>query len=178
MVDRFAQAGSGSGEVHDGPPPLLRQCGVDGMAGDRQSAGCATAKGGARQGFGWVWGLLLLVGLTGLWVLAHFPPDQHGFYPRCSLYSATGLLCPGCGSFRALHALTQGEWLVALRSNLLLTLGLPALALFWLARCRGWGSQRPISVSMGWLGWWVLVGLLLFGLLRNLPGPFSEWLAP
>jgi hypothetical protein len=116
--------------------------------------------------------------LVGWLVLAHFPPDQHIFYPRCSLYTSTGFFCPGCGSLRALHALTQGDWAGALQSNLLLTLGLPGVALLWLV---GYWARRaglvavPRARCVGWLG---LATVLLFGLLRNLPGPLGQWLAP
>jgi hypothetical protein len=118
------------------------------------------------------------LGLMGALVLAHFPPDQHGLYPRCSLFTSTGLLCPGCGSLRALHALTQGNWLGALRSNALLTAGLPMLGLFWVLRGLGRGSDSNVPTLTGWLGWAVLGVILLFGLLRNLPGPYSRWLVP
>jgi hypothetical protein len=123
--------------------------------------------------------LLLVLGLVTLGLLlAHFPPDQHPFYPRCVFEAQTGWLCPGCGSFRALHALTQGDFARALRSNLLLTVGLPVIAV-WVALAL-WRRDLPVLSRgvPGWLGWATLAILLLFSLVRNLPGPLSGWLAP
>jgi hypothetical protein len=139
---------------------------------NRAPAGVGQSGGGLR---GWKW-VALAIGLIGALVLAHFPPDQHGFYPRCSLFASTGLLCPGCGSFRAMHALTQGNWMVALRSNALLTAGLPVLGLVWMIQVLGRG--RKVPALTGWVGWAALGLILMFGLLRNLPGPYSRWLVP
>jgi hypothetical protein len=120
----------------------------------------------------------LMAAMAGFLVLAHFPPDQHVFYPRCSLFSSTGILCPGCGSLRALHALTQGDWAGAIQSNLLLTLGLPLMALLWL----GGRLARRAGLEAVWhagrLAWLGLAMVLAFGLLRNLPGPLGQCLAP
>lgn len=116
---------------------------------------------------------LLLLGSAGV-VLHYFPPESHAFYPRCTLHVWTGLLCPGCGSLRALSALTRGALSEALQSNLLLTLSIPTtLMLMGLRRWRrgDWAVGEWIP---GW-GWWLFLVLTLgFGLIRNLPGfPFD-----
>jgi hypothetical protein len=98
-----------------------------------------------------------------------FPPESHAFYPRCTLHVWTGLLCPGCGSLRALSALTRGELSEALGSNLLLTLSIPVLLLLGLRRWRR-GDWALTSWVPNW-GWWLALLLILgFGLIRNLPG--------
>ena len=52
---------------------------------------------------GLVLGAFALLGLAA--VLFFFNPAQSGFYPFCVFHRTTGLLCPGCGSLRALHQL-------------------------------------------------------------------------
>jgi hypothetical protein len=113
-------------------------------------------------------------------VLFLFTPSQYGFYPRCALYTTTGLYCPGCGSLRALHQLTHGHLLTALHYNPLLILSLPFLAFFSLRRAVDLLAGRPVppfALRRNWLIAAVTV-LILFTILRNLPfAPFT-WLAP
>ena len=54
---------------------------------------------------------------AGAWVVYAFPPQAHSFYPPCTFREMTGLLCPGCGSTRALHQLLHGHIGEALRLN-------------------------------------------------------------
>ena len=122
--------------------------------------------------------MLVLVGcglaLAGAAILHFFPPEAHGFYPRCSLYVWTGLHCPGCGSLRALSALTRGDLREALDSNLLLTLSIPVGALLLALRRWRHGDWGLVSWMPGW-GWWLALFVILgFGFIRNLPGaPFG-----
>ena len=67
-------------------------------------------------------------------VVYNFPPSQYGFYPRCPIYAATHLLCPGCGSTRALYELLHGHLAGALHYNAMFTLLAPVL-LAWLVFC-------------------------------------------
>lgn len=67
-------------------------------------------------------------------VVYHYPPTEYSFYPRCPFYAATHLLCPGCGSTRALYALLHGNFSAALHYNAMFTLLSPVL-LFWLGVC-------------------------------------------
>jgi Protein of unknown function (DUF2752) len=61
--------------------------------------------------------------------MLRFPPDHYSFYPRCPIYTAFHLQCPGCGGTRALSALLRGDLHVALRLNGLVTLFSPILLL-------------------------------------------------
>src|SRR5687767_2173685 len=58
-----------------------------------------------------------IVMAAGAWILYTFPPQSHSFYPPCVFRAMTGLLCPGCGSTRALHALLHGHVGEALTLN-------------------------------------------------------------
>src|SRR2546425_12377672 len=73
--------------------------------------------------------LALVAGASTL--LFFFDPGSYRFYPRCLFNQVTGLLCPGCGSLRALHQLLHGHVAAAFHLNALLVLFLPAVC--WLA---------------------------------------------
>lgn len=119
---------------------------------------------------------LVLFGFSA--VLYWFNPEQHNFYPKCMLYTATGIQCPGCGGLRAMHALFHGQIDEAFRLNPLLFVLLPMLA-YLVIREIAWHLfrkdlprlfQRPL-----WI-WGFLVLIIVFAILRNLPfGPFA-WL--
>ncbi len=123
--------------------------------------------------------------ISGITILAcavtlfRFNPSRYGFYPGCFFHQTTGLLCPGCGSLRALHHLLHGDLIAALHLNLLLVLSLPVLAVkfgkyFFKERN---AFQVSVAVKPIWL--WCACGLLLvFGVLRNFPFAHAFWLAP
>jgi hypothetical protein len=58
-------------------------------------------------------------------LLLHFSPEQYSLYPQCPIYYYFGILCPGCGTTRAIAALLHGNVNQALRLNPLTTLMLP-----------------------------------------------------
>ncbi len=112
-------------------------------------------------------------------VLFLFDPAQYGFYPRCFFHLTTGLLCPGCGSLRALHQLLHGHVAAAIHLNVLLVLGAPVAV--WLAARSAFrnlnGQRQSLDCNPAWL-WATLVMVVLFGILRNLPFAHAAWLAP
>ena len=107
-------------------------------------------------------------------------PSEHSFFPKCALYMATGFSCPGCGSTRALYQLTHGDVLEALRLNpglmALITLGLTDYVRFVVSVIRGnpfqtlFGRLKLLGALMG--------VMLIYGVIRNLPWPLFESLAP
>ena len=90
--------------------------------------------------------------------------------PLCILNHLTGLECPGCGAIRSVHALLQGDLLLALRNNALITLAIPfaavAMTIWTVRRVRGLGTDlmpsRPVLLGLVALA-------VLFAVLRNLP---------
>lgn len=90
--------------------------------------------------------------------------------PLCILNHLTGLECPGCGAIRSVHALLDGDLLLALRNNALITLAIPltaaGMAIWMVRRVRGLRTDLMPSRA-------VLMGLVafavLFAVLRNLP---------
>jgi hypothetical protein len=112
-------------------------------------------------------------------LLYFFNPAQHGFYPTCIFFKTTGLLCPGCGTLRAMHQLLHGHIEAAFRFNALTVSCLPfaALGCVQVMRCRA--AQKPALawIRPSWL-WVGLVILIAFGILRNLPGASHFLLTP
>ena len=104
-------------------------------------------------------------------------PNEAGHYPTCPFLSLTGLACPGCGSLRAVHALAHGDVGAALGLNLLTVLAIVPLVVIWarwLVRSRS-GVPRS-TVAPAPVLWGLLVVVVAFGVLRNLPA--FGWLAP
>jgi len=123
--------------------------------------------------------LMLLLTFGGGAILFLFNPAQSGFYPVCLFHQTTGLLCPGCGSLRALHQLLHGHVVAALHFNALLVLSLPVMAWFGCRSIVDNLNHQPADIRIRpvWL-WFGLVGLVAFGILRNLPFAQTAWLAP
>lgn len=121
-----------------------------------------------------VWGgLLVAVGVAVAALLYTYRPAGQFFFPRCSFYSLTGLLCPGCGGLRAVHDLLHGRLMQALQENALFVLGLPLGLVWWMRQRRRGGAVLALSSGAVWAIFAVVVA---FAILRNLP-PF-HWLAP
>ncbi|WP_017534060.1 DUF2752 domain-containing protein [Nocardiopsis alba] len=128
-----------------------------------------------------IWPLGLgAVGLVGVVLLHTVDPNQPGFYPGCPWLALTGTFCPGCGTTRALSALTHLDVLGALSMNPLLMLFLPFALYSYLTWLRNslWphrGSRPPVPLP-AWAPWGILAGIVTFWILRNLP--WFSFLAP
>ena len=105
--------------------------------------------------------IVLAVGLAGLLLLRFFDPATHGFYPKCILHEWTGMKCPGCGTTRALAALTHGDWRAAFGYNPMLFALLPYFAAVLV---------RPSLVLRRGLAWGAFVVLVAYWILRNVCG--------
>ncbi len=110
-------------------------------------------------------GILVLLGF----IVHHVESGKGSFLPPCTFYEATHLYCPGCGNTRALRALVHGDILLSLRCNILL---LPGIAMvFFLFMVPRLSRSRTLCRT-------VLVIVLLFSILRNLPWAPFTLLAP
>lgn len=111
-------------------------------------------------------------------VLHRIDPYSPGHHPTCPFLAITGFFCPGCGALRAAHDLLHGDVVGALARNPAAVLALPYLALAlatWVLRSAG--RQAPRSTSLpAWLLWTLLGAIVLYGVLRNVPG--WTWLSP
>ncbi|MFW5417436.1 DUF2752 domain-containing protein [Nocardiopsis sp. CNT-189] len=132
------------------------------------------------------WPLLLgAAGLAGT-VMVHFvDPNEPGHYPTCPWLTVTGTWCPGCGTMRAVHALSNFDIAGALEMNVFLVAMVPYLLYHyatWLYGAfrprtrppRPWTRGRRI-LNAAWL-WFLLVGIIAFWVLRNTP--IGLFLAP
>ena len=119
-------------------------------------------------------GASLLAGVAALTVLAVRDPHRSGSYGHCPFLELTGHPCPLCGGLRAVSDLLHGDPLGALRSNALAVLIVVGGAGIWLAwaatRARGTGRERPPLTSDPRLGQAMAVALVVFAVLRWLPG--------
>jgi hypothetical protein len=117
--------------------------------------------------------------IAGAAILYFFNPAQFGFYPTCMFYKTTGLLCPGCGTLRAMHQLLHGHIEAAFHFNALLVSSVPLVAWACIRAARERAANKPALawIRPAWL-WLGLVVLVLFAILRNLPGASGYWLAP
>lgn len=108
--------------------------------------------------------------LAGTAVLAVGNPNTT-HVPLCPLRAITGLDCPLCGSLRAVHSLTRADLGAALDHNLLFTVSVPALVVFWAVwLSRSLGCPLVADRPLPRFAKPALVGLaLVFGVFRNLP---------
>lgn len=123
---------------------------------------------------------LVAGGLLAVAVLFTFDPTRSAIYPLCLFHKFTGLNCPGCGSLRALHHLTHGEFAAAFFCNPLLIIALVVMGLTLILRLADQQSSparasifaRPATV------WAICAIVIVFGVLRNVPGPAFAWMSP
>ena len=99
-----------------------------------------------------------------------FDPQGQFFYPRCWLHQSTGLLCPGCGATRALHALLHGDLRTAWTLNPLAVALLPVGLAYGVRAAWAWRTGRRWTPPFGARHLAVLtVVAFVFGIVRNLP---------
>jgi hypothetical protein len=119
--------------------------------------------------------------LAGAVILFSFNPSSEAFFPRCPLYSTTGLYCPGCGSTRCLHHLSHGRISTALRYNPIVPAFLVYLAVAGVVKgLRRAGVRVPWPskpLPAKWI-WAIFAAILLYGVLRNIPAEPFRSLAP
>lgn len=121
--------------------------------------------------------LLAAAGVAGFAYLGSVSPYAPGGYPLCPISALTGLACPGCGTARSLHSLVTGDLSAAFARNplvpVLVVIGALVFARWVVLRWRGerftWSPPNWLPITLG-------VGVLLFGVLRNIPG--FEFLGP
>ena len=99
------------------------------------------------------------------------PTRSSSFLPACPLYKTTGFACPGCGLTRGFHRLFHGDVVGALDFNAMIPIFLLIFGFFYLSlflvMVRG-RSFPKWSLSLPAI-WGLLVLLLVFGFVRNLP---------
>ncbi len=111
-------------------------------------------------------------------LLYFFVEPKNGNLPTCFFHQITGLFCPGCGVQRSFHALLHGYISAAMGYNLLFVLCLPLIIYFVLGYVLGKKHSSSSFIYRPGFSLMVLIVVISFWVLRNLPfTPFS-WLAP
>ena len=117
--------------------------------------------------------LLGLAALPSALLLRSVDPAVSGLFPPCAILTITGWYCSGCGTARALHALSHGHFLAAFQLNALAVVVAP-LVLLAIA-----GDRTDVFRRLGSRAIWMLLAVIvLFGVLRNIPAWPFDLLAP
>lgn len=120
----------------------------------------------------------------GLFVVSIYPPTDDSYYPKCTLHQYTGLHCPGCGLTRSVFSLLHGDFSQALAYNVLWPIIFPLM--LWGIGTAIWNTYSPnhsIRITLPrvvvaiW-PWALVIALLAFGILRNIPAYPFDLLAP
>lgn len=123
---------------------------------------------------------LAVLGAGAVGLLAVVDPNESGIYPACPSLTLFGVLCPLCGGLRGMHALTHGDLVGMVSSNvfvpLVVVLGTWAW-LSWTLATVGRPFLRPPVLTRRTL---VVAAVLavVYTVLRNLTGTPFEILAP
>ena len=104
-------------------------------------------------------------------------PLYREYFPKCVFHDLTGLYCPLCGIQRAVAALLHGDFLAALRNNILFILALPSAIYSFVIVCFGAlainHTKCKISYSLASMKVALFI-VIVFEILRNIPiYPFS-----
>jgi len=125
---------------------------------------------------------IVLLTLTAviLWILYHRDPRLPCSYPPCLFHFLTRLYCPGCGSARAIYSLLHTQILTAIDYNIFLVMSLPILGYAVISEFKMLltGKGLPQIHLNTWSARAIVVGLLLFWILRNIPVYPFTMLAP
>ena len=121
---------------------------------------------------------ILLVAAGALLLLYFFVEPKNGILPKCFFHELTGLYCPGCGVQRSFHALLNGHVLSAIDYNLLFILFLPLIIYFILAFTLGKKLSASSFIYKPVFSFTVVIVVISFWALRNIPIMPFLWLAP
>lgn len=127
--------------------------------------------------------LILFIGvaISGSLLYFYFDPSYNKIFPPCPFYTLTHLYCPGCGSQRAFHDLLHGDIISASGHNLLFVASLPLVAYSGVISVFNVFVEKKVEqrfFSSPAFATGVLIAVLLFAVLRNIPVMPLLWLAP
>jgi hypothetical protein len=115
--------------------------------------------------------------LVSVGFVAGVDPNVAGHYPTCPFLAITGWYCPGCGALRAVHALGHGDVVTALARNPFTVVAVVYLVVTWVLWFQRTARGRPLRwLAPPWALYGVLGAILVFWVLRNVPG--WTWLSP
>jgi len=116
-------------------------------------------------------------GLVGVAYVGAVDPNAAGHYPTCPFLAITGWYCPGCGALRAVHALAHLDLMTALARNPFTVVAVGYVMVAWVLWLERTARGRPVRwLAPPWVLYGVLGAILMFWVLRNVPG--WTWLSP
>jgi hypothetical protein len=121
-----------------------------------------------------------IVAVCGSLLYFLFDPSLSNFFPKCIFHSLTQLDCPGCGSQRAIHALLHGNILLAADFNFMAIVFLPLLLYSAVIAIANTFFHQQWHQGIFYSPWFVkivLLVVLLFWVLRNIPIDPFHWLS-
>ena len=122
--------------------------------------------------------LIFILAAGAILLLYFFVEPKNGNLPKCFFHELTGLYCPGCGVQRSFHALLNGQILTAIDYNLMFILFLPLMVYFIFVFALGKKHPSTSFIYNSAFSFTVVIVVVSFWVLRNIPyTPFS-WLAP
>lgn len=116
----------------------------------------------------------IIGGILLLMILFYFIFDPEGsiLFPKCVVRSTTGLLCPGCGIQRAIHAMLHLDFASAMRHNALFTILTPYLIVGVVMELSPPLKARYDSLYQKLFSrnilYAVIIAIILFTIVRNL----------
>lgn len=121
---------------------------------------------------------ILIIAAGAVLLLYFFVEPKNGILPKCFFHELTGLYCPGCGVQRSFHALLNGHILTAIDYNLLFILFLPLIIYFILSFALGKKHPSTSFIYKSAFSFTVVIVVVSFWVLRNIPHTPFSWLAP
>jgi hypothetical protein len=101
-------------------------------------------------------GSYCVLSIVGVLFLALIDPETAAYIPVCPCRLLTGLYCPGCGSLRAIHAITRLRFDRAFAYNSLFVVLSPLLLWYFANQFSdcipGTGQDQVLSAARAWQG--------------------------
>ena len=124
--------------------------------------------------------LLLLIAPCAIVIIAaYFFNESAAWHPECPFRTLTHFYCPGCGTLRALHALSGGHIVQAIDHNILTVIFLPYLIFMWgVYLLRTITGKKIVLPQFRKAPIILLIVITVFFIIRNIPVYPLSLLAP
>lgn len=121
---------------------------------------------------------IFIIAAGAILLLYFFVEPKNGNLPKCIFHQLTDLYCPGCGVQRSFHALLNGHVLRAIDYNLMFILFLPLIVYFIITFLLDKKYSPSSFIYTKKFSLSILVFVISFWVLRNIPVAPFNWLAP
>ena len=121
---------------------------------------------------------IFIIAAGAILLLYFFVEPKNGNLPKCVFHELTDLYCPGCGVQRSFHALLNGHVLRAIDYNLMFILFLPMIIYFIINFLLDKKYSPSSFIYTKKFSLSILLFVISFWVLRNIPVAPFNWLAP